>query len=195
MAGALRVAVAAGRRCAAGVACLLLAACASPLTARAPAESEVSAYALAGRFSLREAGRSYSGRVQWNHGAQGNVVFVQDPFGGGIAELSDRPQGARMKMASGEQVEAPSAQILMHELTGIALPVRDLGRWLTGRERADAAVSRDAAGRMIRFDRAGWRLDYSYDAEDPEALPATIVAVHRDGLELRLRVESWELPQ
>jgi outer membrane lipoprotein LolB len=176
-------------------ACVLLTACATPIRARAPVDRTVSEYALAGRFSLREAGNSYSGRVRWNHDMQGNLVMVQDPFGGGVAELSERPQGARMTLADGRLVEAPSAQILMHELTGIALPVSDLARWLTGRESSGASVERDAAGRAVRFARAGWRVDYSYDAEDPDALPARIVAVHSDGLELRLRVESWELPQ
>lgn len=176
------------------LACLMVVACGTPLKARAPIDSAVSGYTLEGRFSLREADRSYSGRVRWAHGALGNLVLVQDPLGAGVAELTERPQGASMKMRNGDIVEAASAQILMKELTGIAVPVADIARWMTGRDVDGATLQRDAFGRVAVFHGEMWRFDYSYDIDDRDALPATIVVVDRNGLELKLRVESWEIP-
>lgn len=170
---------------------LLLLACASPLAARAPVDAKNLAYELAGRFSLRESGRSFAGRVQWTHSAEGNVVLVQDPLGGGIAQLTEQATLAQMKMSNGEARQAPTAQLLMQELTGIALPVADLARWLTGR--TDLAVLRDAFGRTVQFEEGDWRIAYVYDSEASDALPARIEALSKTGLELKLRVESWEL--
>lgn len=170
---------------------LLLAACATPHGARAPASVALVAYALEARFGLRDSDNSYSGRLSWRHDRDGDAVLVQDPFGGGVAELDAGPDGARMRLADGQVATAADARELMHQLTGVALPVRELAQWLTARGSVDGDAERDALGRVVRQTRQGWRLDYRYDDAAGDALPSRIVAANGRGIELRLAIEVW----
>jgi outer membrane lipoprotein LolB len=170
-----------------------LAACASPHGARAPAHDLLSAYVLDARFGLRDGDSSYSGRLNWRHDPEGDSVLLQDPFGGGVAELDAGPRGARMRLSDGQTAEADDARELMHRVTGVALPVRDLARWLTARgtDGAAATAERDARGRVVRQVRQGWAIEYSYDDAAADALPARIFAANGQGIELRLAIEAW----
>ena len=171
----------------------LAAGCATPHGARAPATDLLSAYTLDARFGLRDRDSSYSGRLNWRHNVQGDAVLVQDPFGGGVAELDARASGARMRLADGQVAEASDASELMQRLTGVALPVRDLARWLTARgiDGSGAAPERDGLGRVARQVRQGWQIDYRNDDDVADALPSRIVAANGQGIELRLAIEAW----
>lgn len=178
------------------VASLLLAACGSLPATRVGLDQSIEAYVLAGRFGLRDNGRSYQGRLQWQHDAGGDRVFVQDPFGGGVAELTDGAHGARMTLANGEISAAADAPQLMLALTGVALPVRSVARWLTGRALPTQGVERDAIGRPLRFAAEGWKIQYEYaSAEhgDADLMPSRVLAANETGIELRLAIESWTL--
>ena len=172
----------------------LVAACATPHGARAPAEDALHAYTIDARFGLRDRDSSYSGRLNWRHDKLGDAVLVQDPFGGGVAELDARAGNARMRLADGKVAEAADGRELMQRLTGVALPIRDLARWMTARGPVNgAATERDSRGRIVRLDGEGWRIDYRYDDDAADALPSRIVAANGLGIELRLAIESWTI--
>ena len=178
------------------VASLLLAACGSLPATRVALDRSIEAYALEGRFGLRDNGQSYQGRLQWQHDAGGDRVFVQDPFGGGVAELTDGAHGARMKLANGDVSEATDAPQLMLALTGVALPVSSVARWLTGRALPAQGIERDAIGRPLRFAAEGWTIRYEYESADHgdgDLLPARVLAANESGIVLRLAIESWTL--
>jgi outer membrane lipoprotein LolB len=171
----------------------LLAGCATPHGVRAPANERLVAYTFDARFGLRDRDSSYSGRLNWRHDAGGDAVMVQDPFGGGVAELDAKAAGARMRLADGQVAEASDAGELMYRLTGVALPVRNLARWLTARgvDADGPPPERDGQGRVARQVRQGWQIDYRYDDDASDALPSRIVAANGQGIELRLAIEAW----
>ena len=183
----------------AGFAALVLSACGSVPPTRLAVEDGLDRYALDARFALRdgrEKGQNFSGRLHWQHSVSGDRVFVQDPFGGGVAELTDSGSGARMVLSSGEISEAVDAPQLMEALTGVALPVRKVARWLTGRALPLQGVARDALGRPSSFESEGWKISYDYEsseAADADMLPARVFAAHGQGIELRLAIETWNL--
>ena len=171
----------------------LTAGCGS-LPARMAFDRSVEQYALSGRFGLRDKGQAYQGRLQWQQTPVETRVLVQDPFGGGVAELSDGVSGARLRLANGEVTEAADARQLMLSLTGVALPVSSVGRWLTGRALPTSGVERDALGRAVRFFADGWQVEYEYESAGPadaDLLPLRVSAADRRGIELRLAIESW----
>lgn len=184
-------AVSRGRRCVI-LAAAFLASCAAPQGLRVAPGDPLSAYTMDARFGLRDRDSSYSGRLNWRHDERGDAVLVQDPFGGGVAELDAGPGRARMRLADGQVAEAADGRELMHRLTGVALPVRDLARWMTARGPLNGtAIDRDDRGRIVRLEGDGWRIDYRYDDDAPDALPSRIVAANGLGIELRLAIESW----
>lgn len=183
------------------LAALWLAACASvpPAAAPGPARAVLGNFQLEARFALRstpygEAPQSASGRLSWRHENAGDRVLVANPLGGGLADIEiSRP--SRLTLADGRVREAEDADTLLRETTGYALPVARLAGWLVGRPLADGRLTRDAAGRPQRLLEAGWLVDYAYDDDVPEAMPARLTIIRDGELELRLRIESWsELP-
>lgn len=174
----------------------LMAACSSVPGKRAASSQPLEHFALEGRFGLRDRGQAYSGRVHWRHSRDGEQVLVQDPFGGGVAELTDTAAGARMVLASGERSEAADSAQLMQALTGIALPVRSVARWLTGRSLNALEPARDALGRPTEFAAEGWTIRYEYEGsapEDADLLPSRVFANNARGVDLRLAIDNWTL--
>lgn len=171
----------------------LLSACTTAPPARHAGAGAPEFFVLEGRFSLRDRDSSQQGRLRWRHEDAGERLLVQDPLGGGVAELATDADGAKIALADGTVRHAATAETLMAELTGIALPVRDLARWLSGRLPGADGVERDGSGRATALKTDGWRLRYEYPADDlsPDLLPVRIVAVNRTGIEMRLAIESW----
>lgn len=181
-----------GCRTALDVAALcLLAACGSLRIDGAVREGALQRYDVDGRFMARQDGRSLTGRLSWQHRDAEDVVLLQDPLGRGLAELSRGPWGAELRLASGEVRRAADGDALVAELSGVAVPVAEIGAWLSGRVEAAGVVERDAAGRVVRLERNGWQVDYRYGDGDP--LPERITAARPGGPEVRLSVDRWEI--
>ena len=157
------------------------------------AMGDVPRYTVSGRFAAREGERSVAGRLSWQHAPEGDVILLQDPFGRGLAELQRSAAGARLTLADGRELVAHDGASLVADLSGVAVPVDAIGTWLTGRNGAQARVQRDARGRIVQLERDGWRVEYSYEAGDD--LPERIFASRAGGPDVRLSVDSWEIPQ
>lgn len=172
---------------------LLVVGCATPPPARHVGDRTPDFFVIEGRFSLRDRDSAQQGRLRWRHEPAGETLLVQDPLGGGVAELATDDYSARIALADGTVRSAATAETLMAELTGIALPVRDLARWLSGRGHPQRDIERDGAGRATRLNTSGWRLRYEYPEDDPSAdlLPIRVVAINDTGIEMRLAIESW----
>ena len=194
------------RRLAASLAVIAgLTGCAAPAVQRHAQDKLLERYILEARFGLRdgrEAGTAFQGRVQWQHSVDGDRVMVRDPLGGGVAELTAHPAGARLVMANGDVNEASDAPGLMQALTGVPLPVRSIARWLTGRNLSEpgregaARVLRDALGRPVSFESEGWKIEYGYEGDAPsdaDLLPSRVFARNDSGIELRMAIEEWQL--
>lgn len=177
---------------------LLLAGCAAMRTPDNVARSGLGDFAIEARFVLRlEAqpgeARNSSGRLTWKHTAQTDQLLLATPLGQGMAELTSDANGARLRLASGEARSAANAEQLLEELLGYSLPLRQLPAWLLGRS-ASGTLSVDRFGRPLQLQEDAWRIDYAYDDERPEALPARLILIRDHAIELRLRIEEWQTP-
>ena len=172
-----------------------LAGCAAlPEGAVALPREAVRDYSIDARFTLRYDAKQYAGRLGWSHAKDHDELLLSSPFGQGMAEIVRDADGVRLTAADGQIHRAATAEALTREVLGYPLPVDDLADWLLGRG-AGSRVERDPQGRPQRMWQGGWRIDYEYDNEDPQALPAQL-AIERDGeregiFALRLRVEEW----
>lgn len=179
------------------VVALLLSGCATTVAMRVAGGDAVKRYLAEGRFSLRQDERLHSGRISWQHAPERDDILLQDPFGRGVAEIMRRPEGARLQTADGRVREAADADQLIAEVTGVAIPLAELGVWLPGRLADSEGVALDAAGRVSRLDRHGWVIEFSYPDAAAETLPSGVFARRGSGdqaLEARFVIENWELP-
>lgn len=184
----------------AALSCLLfggLAGCAvSPESAavRVAARESVGAFALLGRVAVTHGDSRASVRVEWRHAAGQDDLLLSSPFGQGLAELTRGPRGARLVLGDGEVREADDAESLLAGLFGVAVPVSGLASWVLGRPLADGILRRDDRQRPLRLDEAGWRIDYAYDDEHPDALPGRVTLVRPDGTSVLIKVDQWQIP-
>lgn len=175
---------------------LLLGACASVPAPHPAARDAVENFTVEARFALRvlqpgQSAQSAGGRMTWTHDRNGNRILLASPLGVGIAEIETTPRLSSLRTAEGKTMHSPDADALIEEVTGQRLPVTRLPAWLLGRANAGARIERDAAGRPLRLDDAGWRIDYAYDEDAAEALPSRLTLSREGEVELRLRIEEW----
>ena len=173
---------------------LLFAGCAvtPPLSSSQPLSREaLEAFALEGRFSLRQGDKSYSGRLSWRHAGGRDELLLASPFGQGIAEITVNAHAATLTTNDGKTYSATDVQMLTEQVLGYGLPLGLLTDWVRGRSALARFVEHDAHGRLLRLRHEDWRVDYDYDSDDPLALPGRLFAERLGAFELRLRIDEW----
>ena len=154
-------------------------------------------FALEARFSLRSEGKSYSGKLSWQHAGVQNVLLLSTPLGQGMAEIRTDAAGARLTTSDGKAYVASDVEALTRQVLGYTLPVTQLTEWVqgssgaNGAERGDDVLRRDDWGRPLERREAAWHVSYAYDGDDPAALPVRVDVAQTGGIELRLRVDEW----
>lgn len=177
------------------LALLGLAACGStPPSVERPSpvrRDELQGFSLAGRFSLRQEGQNYTGRLDWRHTDDSDELLLSSPLGQGMAEIVSTPDGARLNSGDGKPQTATSADELLRAVLGYPLPLDKLADWVRGRSPQGGTMTIDALGRPLRLRYEDWRIDYEYDSDEPQALPGRLFVERETLLELRLRIDEW----
>ena len=137
-----------------------------------PARERLAAFALEGRFSLRQGEQSYAGRITWQHAGAENVVLLASPFGQGLAEIVTDARGARLTASDGKVYAAADSAALTTQVLGYPLPLAQLTDWVRGRLRDADESAFDSFGRPLSQRAAQWRIEYGYENDDPAAPPA-----------------------
>lgn len=180
--------------------CLYLSACALlPRPEAIPPRPEritLAAFSLEGRLAVRQGDRPAQAGIEWEHRPGWDRVFLTGPLGQGLAELEQTPTGARLTTADQKTFTAPDASRLARELLGFELPLDRLPQVVVGQV---VTQTRDVLGRPQRAESAGWHVQYlRYESDDARALPS-LIELQRDGigddaLELRLKIDQWQIP-
>lgn len=174
----------------------LLSGCAQTPDLPLPPRDSLQDFALEARFALKIThpdGRpeSAGGRLSWTHQNAIDRVLLANPLGIGLAEIDSAPGRATLRTGDGRTYVADEPDQLLAEVTGQPLPISRLPGWLLGRAQADGTLERDALARPLRLLEDGWRIEYGYGNDDPEALPQQL-QVSGNNIELRLRIETWK---
>lgn len=152
----------------------------------------VSRFSLDGRFSLRQGGDNNSGNVTWDHGPEGDDIFLATPLGQGVARLVGDGQKATLTLSDKRQFQAPDVEQLSEQTFGTRLPLKQMPEWVLARPSGELEIKRDERGRPLSFQAFGWRVDYlDYEGPDAKALPR-LIRLERGDIELRLRILSWD---
>lgn len=176
---------------------IVLTACATTPEAPVPARAGLEDFSLDARFALRvstpgDSPQSSSGRLSWTHVGETDQVLIASPLGVGLAEIEIGPRLARLRTGDAQVRESSDPEALLAEVTGQALPVRQLPGWLLARPGAEIVPERDALGRPLRFRENGWRVEYAYGDDATDALPNRLTLNLDEAVELRLRIENWK---
>jgi outer membrane lipoprotein LolB len=112
---------------------VLVAACASPPRAAAPAAGEVQV--RSGRLAMSvqdQPGQSFSAGFELKGRAEAGELTLFNPIGGTVAVLRWRPGSATLAQPGGAAQEFPSVDAMVQQATGAPLPLAALFDWLEG---------------------------------------------------------------
>ena len=172
--------------------------------ARQTALMAVSVWTLAGRLTAHNNGAdigsagsavNVSAALHWVQQASGYSIDVIAPFGQGALRLEGNNDGVMLRLADGRQISAANPDTLLHDHTGLHLPVTSLRFWVMGLPDPASEVRKmlDDAGRLRWLEQAGWRIEFlRYGQINGLDLPDKLVVTH-PSLHLRLVIDRWEL--
>lgn len=160
------------------------------------------AFRLEGRVSVKTGEENFSGGMVWRHGHQEENLLLRTPLGQGVAELRGNADGVTLKDSEGRTYAAGDAETLVRQAVGMTLPIKGLAWWVVGQPRPGSRFTAEADenGRLAVLKQDDWRIEFSrYDAHADARrasffLPGKLMARRGDDLEIRLVVDTWELP-
>lgn len=155
-----------------------------------PARAGISAFSLDGRVMARQEQTRHYANIAWRHTDAADDILVTTPLGQGVAELSRDATGARLVSADKRVAAAADWEGLSAQVFGFALPLAGMPHWLLGNV---VPTQRDDLGRPLAALADGWDIRYlDYESAAADALPV-LVEFRRGDIELRLKVDSWQL--
>lgn len=157
-------------------------------------ESET-AWRLQGRVAFANGQDAATLRLDWVQQGDRYRITLAAPVTGRTLELVGGPGGARLAGLDGGPREAADAEVLLRDATGWSLPVAQFPRWVRGLRGPgpSAGLALDAEGRPVGWTQAGWSVLYRDWFPGDPALPRRLFA-RRDGVSVRLVVETWAAP-
>ncbi|WP_374335382.1 lipoprotein insertase outer membrane protein LolB [Leeia sp.] len=173
-----------------------LAGCSS-VDSSGPPELGQTQFTLQGRLGVRWQGDSQQAQLNWQHGSTGDWMTLEGPLGQTVASLSRTASQVELQTTEGRYV-APDPESLTEKVLGWRLPLQGLSYWVQGKldPMQGGEPERDEQGRLQQLQQQDWLIrvsSYFPDHPTAGALPRKL-SLQRDGLELRLVVDQWTLP-
>jgi len=154
-----------------------------------------------GRVALSNGRNGGSGRLEWRQSGDDYEVTLSAPVTRQSWKLSGDAASARIEGIEGGPRTDTDVVRLLHDTTGLDIPVGALAAWASGM-RADAAVFGPATlefaadGRLARIGQGGWTVDYLgwQDAVIGDGQPLQVpnrIDAHRGQAKVRLVIDAW----
>lgn len=162
----------------------------------AEAVGRITAWDLQGRVALTLEGEAWHASLLWQQLPDSYRLRLSSPLGQGVAMVEGRAGEVRIALPDGTRDRAADAETLLRRHLGWRLPVDGLAWWVRGLPRPgpEARPRFDDAGRLVRLEQSGWRIDYlDYVRVGGQDLPRRVFLAS-DHLEVRLVVSHWTLP-
>ena len=177
---------------------LLLAGCASvppaPQPVVRPAEAEQKPFVLSGRIAIKHDGDRSSANIRWAHRARDDDILLLAPFGQTVARIHS--DGGEVVLDTADKhYTAQDTEELTQQALGWHLPLAGLRYWVLAlpAPESQASIEHDANGQVSSMQQDGWKISYTrYAAQTPDSLPLRI-NLQREGMELQLLVDEWEI--
>ena len=155
--------------------------------------ANIQAFSLKGRLGVVTQKQGFSGRINWQHGAQNDNIDVFSPLGGQIANIKKTALGVTLTSQDGRSITAQSAESLTESTLGFRLPLSGLSDWALGKPTSSKidASTWDAQGRLLTLKQDGWDIGYENYADNSGVSLPTKVVLKSEQLNLKLLIENW----
>lgn len=158
--------------------------------------SEINDWFLNGRVAIVNGQESWHLSMKWQRHDDKYILDLSGPFGAGHAQLTGTKDGVVLVDADQNYFFAESPDRLLHEVTGLRMPVKSLLYWMRGlpdRNIKNENQKLDNFGRLALLEQSGWKIRFKrYINVDKHELPQKIFI---DGFDLKVKifVDEWDL--
>ena len=159
-----------------------------------PLLAEQKPFVLNGRLAIKHGTERSSSNLRWTHHADEDEMLLLAPFGHTVARIYSDSHEVVLDTADKHYTAHNTAE-LTEQVLGWYLPLDGLRYWVLAlpAPESEARIERDANGQLSIMRQDGWDIYYSrYTALTSDGLPQRI-SVQRDGLELLLLIDEWEI--
>ncbi|WP_213992261.1 lipoprotein insertase outer membrane protein LolB [Sodalis sp. dw_96] len=193
------------------LAALLLAAC-SVRTPTGPAKSQTSPewrqheqavsqlthYQTRGSFAYISSKQKVYARFNWQQtGPDRYRLLLTSPLGSTEMDLSVQPGMAQVINSDGKKYVSDDAQLMIHKLTGMDIPLDNLRKWMLGLPGDARDFTLDDKGQLkqVNYSQGGqqWTVTYQDYLDDTRpSMPGNMQLLQGDQ-RIKLKMDSWNL--
>lgn len=152
---------------------------------------------IAGKIGVIYQGKGSSGRMQWAHTTDHDLIEILSPLGGKVAVIEKTPNIVTLTDNKNQIKQAPDVATLTTNTLGWPLPLTGLSDWVLGKAHPQAAtdgMTWDALGRLLTLDQQGWHIEYTDYAKHGETDLPSRIRLKNDKVRLKLIIKDWQLP-
>jgi outer membrane lipoprotein LolB len=149
------------------------------------------AFQLSGRVSVKYGAEAASGKITWQHDAEGDDLLFSTPLGQGVARIVRRGGVTNLTTSDQKVYQASDVETLTEQALGWRLPLAGLPDWVRGRAAAGtpAETKLDSSLRIAELRQSGWLVEYLGHAG--ENGPPSRLRLSREEVEIRLVIDQW----
>lgn len=162
---------------------------------RLPALQAIASFQIEGKIAASDGKQGFSAGLRWRQLADAATIDLSAPLGFGAAHIEQRPEGLTVTTAQGATFQGAGASEQLSATLGFEPPLGSLRFWVLGASDPafPAQESIDDQQRLAHLDQDGWHVDCAdYTLVNQQWLPRRLV-VTRQGLRLKLIVNTWRL--
>lgn len=155
--------------------------------------SQIQKFTLKGRVGLQNAGKGFSGQLQWQHQPERDLLTLYSPLGSQVAIIEKTPQQVTLTDAKGNQLSADDLETLTQKTLGWSIPLEGLIDWSLGRPSAANIQYNtwDEQGRLLKLKQDNWDIDYQSYVEVQDYILPNRLTLRLENLYLKLIIEDW----
>jgi outer membrane lipoprotein LolB len=149
---------------------------------------------LSGRVLVSADGRAFSSGMRWRHDSGEDELWLMSPLGQALAHIRARPGNATLTATDQQAYHASSVESLTRRALGWELPLSHMQYWVQGQAAAAdpaQATARDARGRLVALDQAGWHVHIEYPEAPEQSGQPRRLELTRGEQKIRLVIDEW----
>lgn len=158
--------------------------------------SEIKDWDLSGRIAIVNGHESWHLSMKWQRHGDKYILDLSGPFGAGHAQLTGAEGNVLLVDSDQNYFYADNPDRLLHEVTGLRMPVKSLLFWISGIPDGNVNVdnqSLDAYGRLAELKQSDWQVRFKqYVDVDQHELPQKIF-INGFNLKVKIFIDEWDL--
>lgn len=157
---------------------------------------EMHKWSVFGKLALKSDSDAWTATLHWKQEGDHYRIRLTGPFGSGGVQIEGDPGRVELRTADNQVFQATDPEDLLYQHVGWRVPLSGLRYWILGRVEPGVPVERvyiDVAGRVVRFDQDGWKVEYlDYRKVDELAMPKR-ASLENSRVTAKVLVSRWEL--